>query len=314
MCSTSTRGRKLASWRDADGNTMSFTYNAQSNLQTVADGFGRTLTLTYDGTGSNLVSVSDNTGRSVSYSVANGNLTSVTDADGFSWQFGYDSNHRALWLRDPLSQITVSNLFSSVSGKVLSQRNAAGTLWNMYVVPQHRSAEENPLGDKTVYLFDDKTRQIGLVDALGNERYAVYDGQNHIIGEQDARGNFTLHEYDGNQNRTNTLDAQGNQTAFSYDAQNRLVKVRDTLGHETATEYDAEHHPIRRIDALSNRTVVAYYPNGLPQTITGPRGEVTSYTYDCIRESRRHYSNRRRNRNQDLEHTRRFAGPDRSQE
>ena len=34
------------------------------------------------------------------------------------------------------------------------------------------------------------------------------------------------------------------------------------------------------VDALGNRTATAYYANGLPQTVTGPRSEVTSYTYD----------------------------------
>jgi RHS repeat-associated protein len=269
---------KLATWKDADNNTMSFSYNAQTNLQSVADAFSRSLTFTYSG--SNLSSVADSSGRSISYSVANGNLTSAADPENFSWSFGYDTEHRLLWINDPLSQRTVSNFYSATSGKVLSQRNAASNLWNMFVVPQFRSAEQNPFGDSTVYRFDDKTRQIAQADPFGNESRTAYDGQNHVVSQLDARDNLTEHQYDTRQNRTNTIDALGHATAYSYDSQNRLVKVTDALGHQATTGYDSEHHPTNTVDAASNVTTIAYYANGLPQTVTGPRGEVTSYTYD----------------------------------
>lgn len=271
---------KLATWKDADNNTMSLSYNAQTNLQTVSDCFGRSLTFTYSG--GNLSQVSDSTGRWVEYWVNSAsNLEYASDSEEQWTTYGYDSEHRLLWIEDALGQRTVSNLYSEVTGKVLSQRNGAGQLWDMLVVPQFRSAEVNPFGYATVYFFDDKTRQTAQVDALGNENRAVYDGQNHVVSQWDPRGNLTQHQFDGRQNRTNIIDALGRATTFSYDSQSRLVKVTDPLGHETRTGYDSEHHQTNTVDAASNVTSVAYFANGLPQTVTGPRGEVAAFAYDA---------------------------------
>ncbi|HHX99049.1 MAG TPA: hypothetical protein GX689_09440, partial [Lentisphaerae bacterium] len=52
------------------------------------------------------------------------------------------------------------------------------------------------------------------------------------------------------------------------------------MGNATHDQYDACHRVTNVVDALSNRTATTYFSNGLPQTVTGPRGEVTAYTYD----------------------------------
>jgi len=273
---------RLSEWKDADNNTMSLTYTAKTNVNVVTDAFGRTMTFAYDGTGSNLVSVTDNSSpsRSVLYAVVNGNLTNVTDAEGFSWSFTYDTQRRMLTQRDPAGQLVISNSYSAASGKVLSQRNAVGTLWNMYVVPQYRGVEQDPLGNDTTYLFDNKTRQFAKIDPLGYMEQTVYDGQNRVILNLDARQNWTFYQYDRFHNLTNMIDALSNASAFTYDGEHRLIKTRNALGHENQIAYDAEHHPIQTLDALSNETAMTYYPNGLLETVTGPRGEVASYTYD----------------------------------
>ena len=276
------RDRRIALWEDADHNTMNFDYNAKSNLQAVTDSSGRKLTLTYDSTGTNLASVADSTGRSVGYAVVNGNLTSVTDAKGFSWKCTYDAKHRCLALRDPLGTQTISNLYNPVSGQVGSQINGAGQIWRMYVVPRFRGAEisTNPFYQSTTRFFDDKGRQVSRVDTLGNAQRTTYDGQNHVASETDARGNQTIYQYDKNHNCTNIVDALGHAKVFAYDWWNRLVYTRDALWHVARFGYDAEHHLTNAVDALLNETTTTYTPDGLPHVMTGPRGETTTYTYD----------------------------------
>ncbi len=272
---------RLAAWTDADGNEMAFTYNARTNVQTVVDAYNRTLTFSYDGSGSNLVSVSDGTGRTVGYSVAGGNLNAVTDVEGKVWNYAYDAWHRMVTHADPLGQTLVSNVYSETSGRVLAQVNAVGQWWNMYVVPQFRSVEETPLGERTVYWFDDRSRRVARADAEGNEHFTGYDGQNRLIFEVDPLWNVTLYRYDARHNLTNRTDALGGETSFDYDGEDRLIAARDPLGHETRTEYNAQHHPIKITDALSNETQIVYTQDGLPETFTGPRGEVTAYSYDA---------------------------------
>ncbi|HBA84191.1 MAG TPA: hypothetical protein DCZ95_08885 [Verrucomicrobia bacterium] len=57
--------------------------------------------------------------------------------------------------------------------------------------------------------------------------------------------------------------------------------MKDALGRETRTDYDVEHHVTNTVDAAGHAMRIAYLANGLPQTVTGPRGEVTTYAYDA---------------------------------
>jgi RHS repeat-associated protein len=268
----------ISAWRDADSNTLSFIYNAQTNLSAVTNGYGRGFTFTYSGA-TQLTAVADSSGRSVSYGYSAGNLTSYTDAESKVWTYIYDSNHWMRALVDPLSQTTVTNTYDSL-GMVVTQKNAMGNSWAFFVVPGWRSVEQDPFGGSTTYYFDDNGRQIAIEDALGNLRRVGYDGQGHVTDEIDARGFQTRYQYDSNHNLTNVVDALTNSTAFTYDSLHRLVSVRDALGHITQYGYDAEHHVTNVVDALTNQTAMTYRTDGLPQTVTGPRGETTSYTYD----------------------------------
>ena len=101
---------KLSTWKDADNNTMSFTYNAQTNLQTVTDCFGRSLTFTYSG--GNLSQVSDSTGRSIDYSMDSAsNLEYAGDPEGQWTAYGYDAEHRLVWMEDA---VRAANGFQSL--------------------------------------------------------------------------------------------------------------------------------------------------------------------------------------------------------
>lgn len=268
----------INAWRDADGNTLSFAYNAQTNLASVTNGFGRGLSFTYSGA-TQLTAVADSSGRSVSYGYNAGNLTSYTDPDGHVWTYTYDSNHWMRTLADPLFQMSATNTYDAL-GMVVTQKNAAGNAWAFYVVPHWRSVEQDPYGGRVTYTFDEQGRQLSVENALGNRRSFGYDGQGHVTNMIDPRGYATRYQYDASHNMTNTVDALTNSTALTYDALHRLVSVRDALGGTVQYGYDSEHHVTNVVDALNNQTATTYYANGLPQTVTGPRGETTAFTYD----------------------------------
>lgn len=270
----------ISSWRDADSNALTFTYNAQTNLAVVTNGYGRGLSFTYSGA-TQLTAVADSSGRSVSYGYSGRSLTSYTDPEGKAWTYTYDTNHWMRALADPLSQVTATNTYDAL-GMVVTQRNAAGSSWAFFVVPNWRSVEQDPFGGRTTFYFDNQGRQTAVEDALGNRRTVGYDGQGHVTNEIDARGFQTRYQYDSNHNRTNMVDALTNATAFGYDAQHRLISVRDALGNFTRFSYDAEHHVTNAVDVLTNQTVTTYRADGLPQMVTGPRGETTTYTYDSF--------------------------------
>jgi len=44
-----------------------------------------------------------------------------------------------------------------------------------------QTVEQDPAGSQQIYFYDDKTRQTGLHNALGNFSQKFYDGQDHVV-------------------------------------------------------------------------------------------------------------------------------------
>jgi len=267
----------ISVWRDADSNSVSFTYNSSTNLTTVSNSFGRALTFTY--TNGLIAKVSDNAGRSVSYSYTSSNLTSVLDPGSNTWTMTYNTNRCLVTMRDPASRLTISNTYDAVS-KVQSQMNGASNVWNFFI-SGWRGVEEDPQGGRTIHYFDDDGRNLGTQDALGSRTYRVYDSHGHLVTNIDARGYATVFQYDNNHNVTNRTDALTNRTAYAYDSQFRLISVTDPLGNVTRYGYDSKHHVTNIVDALNNVSTMSYTSKGLLQQLTEGNGRRTStYTYD----------------------------------
>ncbi len=269
----------LGSIVDADGKTLSLSYNAQTNLQTVTDAYSRTLTFSYSG--DKVSSVSDSTGRSVSFGYTDSDLTSFTDPDSKIWTYQYDDDHRIVATLDPLSQVTVSNIYNAV-GQVVTQYNGHGEMWTFHVSGPW-GVEVDPEGGQTTHYFDALGQNLGTEDALGNRAYNYYNGQGLLVSNVDARGYATLYQYDSQHNLANRTDALGNTHAFTYDSDNRLASETDPLGHTTTYGYDSAHHITNMVNALTNETLRTYYTSGshegLLHTVTDPEGNVTTYTY-----------------------------------
>ncbi|MDP7025246.1 MAG: RHS repeat-associated core domain-containing protein [Kiritimatiellia bacterium] len=272
----------LASIQDADSNNVSFAYNAQTNLQTVTDAYGRTLTFGY--TGDLLSSVTESAGglsRSVALDYTDDQLTGVTDVEGNEWEYEYTTNGLLAAVIDPLSQVVQSNIYNAV-GHVVTQFNGNSGPWALSWSGYTKRIGDS-LGGEQTHEFDDDGRLIAQTDALGNTAYRFYDGQGHVVSNIDARGAATVYQYDDSHNMTNRIDSLGNEWKREYDEQHRLVKTIDPLGNETCFGYDANHHLTNTVDALSNSTARTYYTGGsdkgLLYTMTDPNGNLTTYTY-----------------------------------
>jgi len=270
--------KKISSWRDVDGNLLTFNY-AGNKLSSVSDAFSHTLTFGYNG---NLSQVTDSTGRTVNYSYnANDDLVTYQDSNGKSWSYSYNANHRMLSLSDPLTITNATNTYD-ILGRVNTQTvpRQTGTATFKYFFTDFRNIEEDPSGAQTVYFFDKRGRKVAVQDALGGTTSTEFDGENHAIKQTDARGNQRINTYDGNQNLVRTTDALLNDSLLGYDVLNHLVSIKDPLLNESIFTYDAEHHLVRSQDADGNTTSMSYLSNGFVNTTTDARNIVTQKSYD----------------------------------
>jgi YD repeat-containing protein len=73
---------------DSNGLYITYVYNINGTLSSATDIQGKTLTFS-NYSGLNVGKITDSSGRFVTYSYSNGQLTGVTDTDGKTWQYQY---------------------------------------------------------------------------------------------------------------------------------------------------------------------------------------------------------------------------------
>lgn len=282
---------KLASWDDANSNTVSFTYSGDL-LQSVSNSFNRTLSLTYSN--GRISQVSEGTGRSIGYSYdANGNLTSLTDAAGNTTSYVYDIDGRMTQVFTPAHPLNpmVTNVYDSLN-RVNRQTNAVGQSYDYYFTGS-RAEEVDPLGKAHVHYFNSAGKTIKEVDRLNQVTEHSYDGQQRLIETTYPEGNQVTVSYDDKHNPLSITQhpkpgsgAAALIQSFTYEPLfNRVASSTDALGRITSMVYDANGNLLRidqpQVGGQTPQTLFTYNSHGQPLTITDPQGRITANGYDA---------------------------------
>jgi RHS repeat-associated protein len=262
---------------DQYGQTMKFAYNSNSFVTNIVDWKGRGLTFTY--TNGALISVADSAGRSVSYSYTGGDLTSYTDPEQKTYSFAYDTNHEVVATYDALGRLVVTNFYDG-SGHITTQLTQGDTnkAWQVYA-SGYQTVEIDPAGDQRTFMYDTKSRLIGIQDGLGDFTQTVYDGQDHVIQTVSPLGETNQFIYDGNNNLIETIDPLGFTNAFTFDSQNRMVASTDGNGHTSRFGYNAQFDLTGSTNGNGDYVIMAYNSDGTLASRQDSAG-TTSYGYD----------------------------------
>ena len=296
---TFTRGRRerftfssaglLTGETDLNGYMTTLSYNG-TQLATVTDPAGRTLSFAYGANG-DVSSVTDSGGRRVSYGYdSSGNLTSVVDAGGGTTSFTYDANHLLLSMTDP----------------------RGGTTTNTYDASARVTAQVDPMNRRTTFSYG--TSSTTVTDPNGNvdvQNYAnglltsltrgsgtpqaatwTYGYQSPTLAATsitDPNGHTSRATYDAQANLLTKTNGLGRTTTFTYDSVNDLTSIKDALGHTTTLAYDANGNLLSKSRPVTETsqtalTTYAYGDSAHPgdvTSITDPTGAVWSYTYDA---------------------------------
>ena len=85
------------------------------------------------------------------------------------------------------------------------------------------NVEINPNDEFLSYTFDEKGRQVAMVNGAGEQIRMEYDGQNQLIRQTDPRGNSTRFEYDNRNNLRFTYDARNGASGTTYKIEQQRV-------------------------------------------------------------------------------------------
>lgn len=289
---------KIASFQNAEGQTTTNSYTAQSqtftnpandetvdftfyNLTSVASAANSEIV---DLTFHNRVSAPDAETTHSDYTYdAHGNVLTFVDQRGKTWAYTYSSKGLPLTLTNP------------TGGTATFTYNADGTLAS--------STDSDAASGTTTYAYDGYKRLGTITYSGGATVQFTYDLNDRLLTTTDERGKTTTYTYDGNgnldtarnplgQTYTNAQDLMdrlasitdplAHRSVYTYDSMNRLASVTDRNGSVTTYTYNSRGWRTGITDAAGKAWTTAYDDEGVPTSTTTPLGFVTSFQTDRL--------------------------------
>lgn len=306
---------------DIHGTEKTINYETGSNHRRVSSvsTLGRSLKFSYTGADF-LASVTDPSGRSVSFSYSNGVLASLTDAKGQRTTFNYGTTDAESGLLKTITLPkgnTVKNNYQQ--RKLTSTQTNSDTPTTVSISPSYAngrttSSVTQPITSSktltTQFTMDSAGKVTSAVDNESTDISITYGDSSNPTLPTRVKNNLSgvtsslsynsyglptstsvsgggvstssSMTYNSNNQVTSTTDGNGNTTNYSY-SNGALTTITDALGNVTRFTNNSYGSPTQITDAAGRRLNISYnsYGNMTRSTISA-LGISNSYVYDAI--------------------------------
>jgi len=253
---------------DANGNTLSFTYDGQGRLLSQSANSGtQAMTTTYAYGGPDLASVSDPLGRTVQITTdAVGRVTQLTDPSGNATRIAYDGLDHVQSTTDPAGHTIKQSYDSAGNLKTYTDAN----------------------GNGTQFAYDVRERLISRADTLNATQTYGYDANGNLLCMTDRKGQSTVSSYDGlDRKMTIGFGAAGcsasnflSTVSNTWDSGDRLTQVNDSAAGMISHNYDGLDRLTQEMTP-QGQVKYTYLANGLRQSMTVAGQPAVNYTWDA---------------------------------
>jgi RHS repeat-associated protein len=278
------RGNLLA-WRDAGGQTWSYTYTARGQLSTLTNPTSGVTTYTYNPDGTLATADDSDTGATAYQYDAHKRLTQINSPNGTHDHFIYD-------LADWLTQYT-DRLGTVLANAYDANHNLIGTT----------RAAGTPLAQAEQYQYDALNRVTRTTDAAGQPTqftytpfgaadqivYAdaasirfQYDPRRWINGLTDRADNLWALGRDDEGIPFSLTTPEGRRGTAGSDALGAFSGITDAFSQTMTIERDAMARIVKMTDRLNRLTTVAYNGTGDVTAISMPVIGTVLYTRNGI--------------------------------
>ncbi len=222
---------------DTTKGDVHYTFDSLGNVASMTDALGDKTTMAYDTRFNKVNSVTDPVGNTTSAVYdANGNPTSIKDANGHKVQMAFDA-----------------------FGEPIATTDGAGATTKIgYDAFGNISTVTDPLNASTYFTFDGLGRITQIQDALGRKGFTAYDALDRVVSVTDPLGNITKLSYDAVSDLLSVTDPKGAVTTFTYDARRRLVARTSPLGKTQTYVYDLDSNLTQFTDRRGQVTKSSY--------------------------------------------------------
>ena len=322
---------------DVWGNTTTHTHDDQYRLVTAQSALSTTETFKYDDD-DNLIEYTDQVGNTWRYEYDDsGNITyradpvdgtsydgidetfwryddenhviSMTNSLGNTTRYAYDEQGNRLHTYFPDGGVITNTYTSDGQIKTRTDQNGHTTTYEYYPDTGDLWKVIDPLGNTTIYEYDELGRKTAEIDANSNRTEFRYNGHDQLIERIDPYGDSMHYHYDRDGRLTDEwdrngahtqyeysessgllikiIDAEGGVTEYGYNEMNLRIWMRDPNGNQTDYVYDADYNLVEEIGpaptsgAERPHTYYFYDSRGNKVREIDPAGNVTHYTYDA---------------------------------
>ena len=246
-----------------------------------------------------LTSITHRNGNRTLVGYVNGDLTSITDTYGRSFQLGYNSNHHLISVTTPAGDVTrlTYNSFGSLLSAITDPTQHSRTYAYNYLFQMTSKVDRDGRRFSLTYQHNLPYSEL---DGAGHPLYTLTNTSNwatdpiqlaqnfmrvyipSTTSKTDGRGNVWQYPYDSNGYPLRVIAPDGATTTYTYDpATLQVASTTDPDGNRTTYTYDAEGNMLTRTDALGH--VMTYtFDSHFNQmlSMTDPQGRITTYTID----------------------------------
>ncbi len=265
---------------------LALTIDAEGNAEIV----GQELSIERFNAQGKLISEIDRNGNAINYSYENGVLSSISDTNGRSLTFSFDSSGHVSSITDHTDRVWTYSY--NAEGTLASVTDPAGGEWKYSYVPISRPADANQyygisqITDETGVVITSVTyTDTGRVNSYteGENVYTYELRRDGYIYKTDSMGSRMLYLLDENGSKTEVWSPSStrNPLRFSYNDEGRLTLLTDRAGTEFSFEYDLLGRVIADTDPDG---VVRYEYLGNTDWVskeTSVTGRTNSMAYDA---------------------------------
>jgi RHS repeat-associated protein len=302
---------------DANGNTVSFAYDAQGRLFEIQAVENHPLSLIYNQNGL-LAALQVSSGRKSTYFyTGNGYLEKVKDPDNRETTYGYTKDGRLAEIHYPSGENV--NYTYNDKGRVTERSSSTGMVLSYTYGPSTKITRHDgywwetefgdnglPLtyrdslkreqawswnsrgrlekrtfldGSTATYSYDELDRLTRLETDRVDTLILQYEGTNDRPVKIDLNGALYQFTYDHKGNLHSAISPAGRKVSYLYDNHGRTTAGIDGEGRTTGFEYDTLGNLVKQDNPDGGVTTWKYDRNGRVTTEVDPLGNTTGYAY-----------------------------------
>ncbi len=268
---------KIATYTDAEGNTTTYTYTAQTQTFTNPDN-AEAIPFTFY----NLTQVDypDDSHEIFAYD-ARGNVVSYTNQLSSTWTTTYNERGQPLTITNPEGGVTTYTYYADAT-LASSTDSDVGITTYAYDDYKRLSTITRPDDSTVHFTYDLSDRLLSVTDELSRTTAFTYDANGNLATATDPLGLTVTYADDLMDRVASITDTVGQVANLSYDELGRLASITNRNGYTTTYTYDPRGWLTGVTDPLSNAWTTAYDDEGVPSAFATPLGFTTAFQTDKL--------------------------------